>query len=261
MPLWEETVMTRERPAYATTQAFGLALMATAMVVVTILTMVLFDSEGSYWPLAGIAAAVTFVVWRFDRMWAKILGLLGTLAIGATTFYFAFGLFQPFSPLEFIIGLMVVVGFFTSLVGGIMTLAVGRRRDSGPTPAGRRFRKVVLGVIGVASVVSVVGFLLTRTTVAEAEAQGAATVDMTNFEFHPGATSMASDQGLLLVNKDPFAHDFTLDELDIQVDVRPGSEAIVDLSSLPPGTYHYFCSLHTDPATGEGMTGELTIEG
>ncbi len=253
--------MTRERPLYATTQLFGLALMATAMTVVTILTIFVFDTEDSFWPLAAIAVVVTLVVWRFDGVWAKTLGLLGTLAIGGSAFFFALGLFHPFSPIEFIVGLLVVVGFFASLVAGIMTLAVGRRRDPGPTPRGRRFRKVVLGVMGVASVVSVVGFLLTRTTVAEAEAQGAATVDMTNFEFHPGATSMASDQGLMLVNKDPFAHDFTLDELDIQVDVRPGSEAIVDLSSLPPGTYHYFCSLHTDPATGEGMTGELTIEG
>lgn len=252
--------MTRERPLYATTQLFGLALMATAMTVVTILTIFVFDTEDSFWPLAAIAVVVTLVVWRFDGVWAKTLGLLGTLAIGGSAFFFALGLFHPFSPIEFPVGLLVVVGFFASLVAGIMTLAVGRRRDPGPTPRGRRFRQLALGAMSVASVVSVVGFFLTRTTVAEAEAQGAATVEMSNFEFDPAATSMASEQGLLLINRDAFAHDFTLDELDIHIDIGPGSEAIVDLSSVPPGTYDYFCSLHTDPATGEGMTGQLTIE-
>ena len=38
-----------------------------------------------------------------------------------------------------------------------------------------------------------------------------------------------------------------------------GSETLVDLSAAAPGTYDYFCSLHTDDA-GEGMTGTITIE-
>lgn len=250
----------RQRPAYSTTQLFGLSLMATAMIVVTILTPILTDSEDSFWPIAAVATAAALIVWRFHGIWAQVLGLLGTLAVGAGAFFFAFGIFQLFSPIEFIVGLVFVVGFLTSLVGGIMTLAVGRRRDPGPTMRGRRFRQVALGFMGVASVVSVVGFFLTRTTVTDAEAQGTATVEMINFEFEPLTTSMTSDQGLLLVNEDAFAHDFTLDQYDIYVYTGPGSEAVVDLSSVPPGTYDYFCSLHTDPATGEGMTGQLTIE-
>ncbi|MEE8405611.1 MAG: hypothetical protein V3S32_00510 [Acidimicrobiia bacterium] len=54
------------------------------------------------------------------------------------------------------------------------------------------------------------------------------------------------------------AHDFTLEELDIYVYFGPGSEALVDLSAASPGTYPYFCSLHSDGT--EGMRGTVTIE-
>jgi hypothetical protein len=40
----------------------------------------------------------------------------------------------------------------------------------------------------------------------------------------------------------------------------PGNDGVVDLSTVPAGRYQYFCSFHTDPSTGDGMTGELIIE-
>lgn len=253
--------MRRERTAYSTTQSFGLALMATAMIVVTIVTFLVIDTDESFWPVAAAAIVFAFVAWRFDALWARIVGLLGTLAIGAGAFFFAFGIFQPFSPLEFIVGLIFTAGFLFSLGAGIMAIAVGRKRDPGPSETGRRVRMATVGVISVASVVSVAGFLATRTTVSDAEAQGAATLEIVNFEFEPGTETIAAGQNLLLKNEDAFAHDFTLEELDIVSHLGPGSETIVDLGSAPPGTYQYFCSLHTDPATGEGMTGTITIEG
>ena len=93
----------------------------------------------------------------------------------------------------------------------------------------------------------------------EAEAAGATPLNMVDFEFDPEDT--VTDGKLLIHNADPFAHDLTIDELDIYVYVGPGSDAIVDLNSAEAGTYDYFCSLHTDTATGEGMTGRITIEG
>ena len=60
-------------------------------------------------------------------------------------------------------------------------------------------------------------------------------------------------------NADAFAHDFTLSELDIAVSVGPGSEALVDLTGLSPGTYQYICSFHSDGT--EGMMGTLVVGG
>lgn len=247
---------TTERTAHSKTQAFGLTLMAGVMIAVTILTPLLTDSEDSFWPVAAIATVVTWVVWQFDGVWARILG---TLAVGVSAFFLAFGVFQVFSPIEFILGLAFFLGFFISLIAGIMALVASRKGKVAPTPRAKRFRQGILGLLGVASVISIVGFFLTQTTVSDAEAQGTATLEMTNFNFEPQTTSVFSGQGLLIVNNDAFAHDFTLDDFDIYTYFGPGSEAVVDLSSVPPGTYDYFCSLHSEG--DDPMTGIITVEG
>ncbi len=83
-------------------------------------------------------------------------------------------------------------------------------------------------------------------------------VDMKDFEFEPGELSVAAGERLLVTNSDAFAHDFTLEEYDLYTYFGPGSEALVDVSELPSGTYTYFCSLHT--FEGEGMIGTLTVQ-
>ena len=117
----------------------------------------------------------------------------------------------------------------------------------------------VVGIIGIAAVVSVTGFLLTKESVDDSESAGATALEMAKFEFNPGSSDVSVDGKLLIQNTDPFVHDFTLDALDIAVTVGPGSETLVDLSGLAPGTYGYVCSLHTDGDTG--MTGSLIISG
>lgn len=169
----------------------------------------------------------------------------------------AFGIFQPFSPLEFIGGLLYVFGLLFALVGGIMALSK-RRRGARPGKTGLWVRKAALGLIGVLAGVSVAGFFMTRTTVSAEAAAGLPTVDMVEFEFVPGTPTVATGQNLLLTNSDGFVHDFTIDEFDIYLNFVPGSEAIVDLSDVPAGTYQFYCSLHSDGTTG--MAGTITIE-
>lgn len=249
-----------ERTAHATTQIFGLVLLTGATLTATIIGLLFTEGEGTFIPFAVIAGVVTWIVWRFDRTWATIIGIVGTLATTSGLFFLAFGVFQVFSPLEFILGLVLVFGFFISLVAGIMVLVARSKNRTEPVSGGRRFRRTVMGVTGFLAVVSIGGFLLTRSTVGEAEAQGAAAVDMAKFEFEPGSTTVSQGQNLIVSNSDPFAHDLTIDQFEISEHFGPGSKGIVDLSAVPPGTYTYICTLHTDPTTGEGMTGELTIE-
>jgi len=241
------------------TQAFGLALITAAFAV--ILAGFLLFTNGSDAGFGAIflvvGAVVTWLLWRVKRLWAVIVGLVITVA-AAMAFYIAFGIFQPFSPVEFIGGLLYVLGFFFALVGGIMALS-RRRREAGVGQTGMWIRQTAMGLVGVLAIVSVVGFFMTRTTVTAAEAAHAAVLDMANFEFAPATPTVTTGQNLLLTNSDGFVHDFTIDELDIFVNFVPGSEAIVDLSDVPAGTYHFYCSLHSDGVTG--MAGTLTIEG
>ena len=251
---------TKERTAHANTQTFGLALIAATLITGVILTLVLLDGDdiAMFGTIAAVAVGATYVTWRFDTQWARALGLVGTI-LSLGLFFFAFGLLHLFSPIEFMMAVGYVFGFFISLVGGIRALIAGRKHEQVPASSGGRFRTTVLAVIGVAAVVSIAGFMLTKESVDETESAGAATLEMAKFEFNPGASDVPVDGKLLIQNTDPFVHDFTLDVLDIAVTVGPGSEALVDLSGLAPGTYGYVCSLHTDGDTG--MIGSLTISG
>jgi len=252
----------RDRTAHSSLQLLGLIMMSVGVWAVILLSvLILGDTEeiGMFVIVGGISVLVTFLVWRFDSTWARVVGVLGTLAIAAATFFLAFGVFQIFSPLEFIVGLLFLFGFLLSLIWGIMALVSGIRGRTGQTRTDGAIRKVVLGLVGVLSVVSIAGFFFTQESVSEAEAAGATSLTMVDFEFDPGDS--VTDGRLVIHNADPFVHDFTLDDLDIQVVVGPGSDAIVDLSSAAPGAYDFVCSLHTDPSTGEGMTGRITVEG
>jgi len=255
------TTKKKERTAHSSTQVFGLALISAAILTVMVVIVTVFDGEdaGFFAVIAAVVLATTFVVWRFDTQWARVLGLVLTIASVLMMFWLAFGLFQIFSPLEFVVGLTYVLGVLLSLVGGIRALIASRKGVEGPTRAEGRVRTGVLTVIGVAAVVSIVGFIATKESVDDAAAAGATAIDMTNFEFEPGSASVPAGGKILLQNKDPFVHDFTLDALGIAVTVGPGSEVLVDLSAAGSGAYDYFCSLHSDGTSD--MIGSLTVAG
>lgn len=250
----------RQRAAHATTQTFGLALVTAALLAVVILTLILFDGDDvvMFAILTAIAGAAAFLTWRFDTQWARALGLVGTvLSLGG--FFLGFGLFQIFSPIEFTLALAYVLGVLLSLVAGIMAIVAGARHRVGPSPRETRVPMVALGLIGIAAIVSVAGFLLTRQTVSAEEAAGATEIDMVAFKFSPESSTVPAGTTILVKNADPFAHDFTLEALDIAESVGPGGEVIIDLSAAAPGTYDYVCTLHT--SEGEGMVGTIVIEG
>ncbi len=254
----------RERTAHSTTQALGLGMMTAALLIVVVVSLIVLGGEDIAFVAvpAAIAVVATFLVWRFDQLWARIVGVVATLLIGFLTWFFAFGVLAVFSPIEFIVGLLTLFGLILALYGGIAAIVAGTRGTAGPTDAEKRIPKVVAAVIGVAAVISIVGYVATRATVSDAEAAGATPLDMVKFEFDPVTETMNSGGSLLVANKDPVNHDFTLDELDIHVAFGPLSEKIVDLSAAPPGTYRYYCSIHAaDGDDTDGMTGTITIEG
>lgn len=251
-----------ERTAHASVQAVGMTMLTVMGLGYVLLTLILFDGEelGPLPIIVGVLAILTFVLWRFDNTAVRVLGVLAGLAVTAAIFFMVFGLFQPFSPIEFIMALLLLVGFVLTVVWGTMAVVAGLRHRSGPTNVDRKVAVWAPSVVAILSVVSVVGFLFTRESVSAEEASGATELVMEDFAFQPWS-STTTDGRLLVINEDPAAHDFTIEGQDVHVYVGPGSETIVDLTSLAPGTYDYVCTLHSDPATGEGMNGQVTISG
>jgi plastocyanin len=250
----------RQRTTHATTQIVGLATITAAFVAVVVVSLTLLDGDevGTFIALMVLVGAATLVTWRFDRQWARAIGLVGTV-VSLAGFFFAFGLFHVFSPIEFIAAVAYVLGVVVSLVGGIRAIAASRKGKEGATGAEQRLPIVIAGIIGVAAVVSITGFLVTRQDVSDSEAAGAEVLEMTKFEFAPDPSAVPANAALLVRNSDPFVHDLTIETLDVFVSVGPGSEALVDLGDAPPGIYDYFCSLHWDGTSG--MAGTLVIEG
>lgn len=241
------------------TQVFGLILMTGSLAVLLIASLVFQTGEAGPAALfVAVAGMLAWLVWRVNRLWSVIVGLVVTIAAVLGLFFLAFGIFQLFSPFEFISGLLFLFGVLFALGGGVRALR-SRNRDAGPNTRSIRVRKGALVVMGVASLLSIGGFFMSRTTVGAAEAANASQLEMLDFEFLPTTPVVAGGQNLMLTNSDAVVHDFTLDDYDIQVRLVPGSETIVDLSALPPGTYQFYCSLHSDG--GEGMVGTITLEG
>lgn len=256
-----ETEEPREgRTAHAATQTFGLLLLVATVVGVLVVGIIAFDGEdvGAFAVAGLVVAGAAFATWRFDRQWARWTGVAASV-ISLGGFFFAFGLFQIFSPVEFGLGITYVLGVVLSLVGGIRALRAGRRGAIEAVGAHGRVQRRIVTVVGALVVVSVVGLFVTRETVSEADAAGAVVIDMVKFEFEPQAVTVPAGGKLLVRNSDPFVHDFTLDDLGIEVTVGPGSETIVDVNELAPGSYDYFCSLHSDGSTG--MMGSFVVSG
>jgi uncharacterized cupredoxin-like copper-binding protein len=63
--------------------------------------------------------------------------------------------------------------------------------------------------------------------------------------------------GVFIENNDPFRrHTFTIDELEVDVELPGGTSQRVDVSA-PPGTYEFYCAVPGH----EKMKGTLTITG
>lgn len=217
--------------------------------------------------IAAVLGAGAWAVGRFGT-WSTVLGLVLTVLAGVAGFWIAFGLTAPTSPGDFVPAVLFLTGVALALVGGVRSLVARRRGRTVPTPTAgeRRTRTVVVAVVALALVGSVAGNLLGRTTVDAASAAGATEVEIAGFEFTdtehrvPGG----DDATLLVRNRDGFLHDLSLPAHDLAITVAPGSEGLLDVSSLAAGTYTFYCTLHSDTSVDDpeeaGMAGTLVVE-
>lgn len=236
-----------QRPAYASLAALGMALLSFVYAVILVVIVASGDTEelGFFGGVLALVAVISWVSWRFDKIWAKALGIVGTLAAGLFTWWLVFGVFQVSSPVEFTLGLVFLAAVPLSLVFHSRAIAAIRRGVPGPVAIERTIARSVLAVVGVGALISVGAFLMTRQSVDATLAKGAVVIDMKNFEFAPDEVQAGTSSTLLVHNADPFVHDFTIEDLDIQVVLNPGSESLVELGSAA-GRYRFVCTLHPD---------------
>ena len=252
----------------ARTQTTGLVLLALApLAIFAAGAMTGADlGEGMIFLVIGAVLAVAAGLTVAFGTWSAIVGLVLTVLAALAGFWIAFGLLAPNSPVDFVVGVMFVVGVVLSVTGGVQAIRHRRDRVDALTPGESRARVAALGLVGLALVASVAVNLLTRSSVAVADAEGAASIEIGAFEFPSTTTVAAGDDAALVVhNGDAFLHDVAIPAGGIDpVTVAPGSETLVDVSSLAPGTYTYYCTLHSDTSIADpeeaGMAGTLVVE-
>jgi plastocyanin len=147
--------------------------------------------------------------------------------------------------------LLVLPGVLLGVVAGIISIR-SRKAGRAAGPGELRAVSAIVGVLAILGAASLVLTLTGRDTVDDDEAASAdLVVDMADFEFDRSSYDVEGGATVLVKNSDPFVHTFTVDALDIDVDMGPGSEKLVTIPD-EPGTYVLFCQPHTSDKDDPG---------
>lgn len=153
----------------------------------------------------------------------------------------------PASAGDFILN---VASLLASIAGIVAGIAVLRRVTSSDAP-----KKLGLALVGlfvlaaIFSVISTVGY--ENATAQEGD------IELATEEFEFSDTSLEAGSGEVSVfidNADGTLHTFTIDELDVNLNIPASSAARVTFEA-EPGTYEFYCAPHK-----EDMEGTLTVE-
>ena len=155
----------------------------------------------------------------------------------------------PASAGDFILNVASVLAAFVGIVAAVQVV----RGQLGSSSTAATLGKVAVGVF----VVGVVGSLFATMTYDDAEAQeGDIELSTKDNEFVPESLAATGGEVSVFVdNADGTLHTFTIEELDVNLDIPASKSARVTFEA-PSGTYEFVCVPHAQ----EGMTGTLVVE-
>lgn len=228
----------------------GLVLYGVAMVLAVVAT-VLSGEIGFMTVFFAISLALTAVlvglIWRFGAWALALTAALMLLNLAMSGQYMVEAFRFPGSFFDFAVALFSVSGSLLALGGAIVALVARRRHAmrSAPTRTERVAAGGLVAALVVLAVLSVVLTLASRNSVSAEAKAGALPVRMKATTFEPERLEARTGQSLRLLvrNSDPGTHSFTVETLDMDVTISPGSERLVELADLPPGEYVYVCKL------------------
>jgi plastocyanin len=254
----------RTRARWSRLAALGLLMAAAApiiFIVAGLLTGLPVGEMPFFIGTAAIALVGALLMWRFGT-WARVLGVIAALLVGMSLFWTVFSLSYFSSFVDFTTAVLLPLGVLVAVVAGIASIVRRRHRTPRASGAERRAIQVVLSVVVVVALVSGVLNLVGRESVADADAD--LVVGMYDFEFDEDVyRADAGSTTVLVRNSDAFAHTFTIDELDIDETIIPGSAKLVEVDATS-GTYTLYCSPHTsdpDDPEEDDMAADFVVRG
>jgi plastocyanin len=257
----------RLRTVHTRTQVLGLLTVLAGLLVILVAALIAGLVDGEFLSFFGVAMVVILgaatLVWRFGT-WAKVVGILASLAAGFMFWWAAFGLAYPASVVDFLPGLLIPLGVIVGLVGGILGIVKRKQPAPAATAGERRTMQVVIAVGLIGLVVSGGLAMTSRSAVDPAVAAGAIQLEHTNFEFAPDAVTVAAGEQVRIVvkNNDPLVHTFSIEELGIDEVILPGNSELFEFTAAE-GTYTIYCAPHAhknDAGVWEGMVATLVVQ-
>ena len=154
----------------------------------------------------------------------------------------------PASAGDFILNVGSLLASFVGIWAAIMVVR-GRLE---PAPAARSLAMGAVGIFVLGAIVSVIATINYDDAVAQ---EGDVELVTQDIEFKDESLDAeAGEVSVFVDNKDNTLHTFTIDELDVDLDIPAGKSARVTFNA-DPGTYEFYCVPHKDT-----MEGTLTVE-
>ena len=199
--------------------------------------------------LSGLVV-VGLVVLRVNRqVGAVVLGAVSVFHLAGASRFAVDAAVHPESFWDFWLAWSTVVAAVLAVVAAV---PVWRRDDGG----GRRARVVWLAAAGLIVGAGVVGAVATVAYESDAAQAGDIALVARSVEFEPADVSVeAGPVAVFVENVDALRHTFTVDELDVDLELPGGKAARVEFIA-EPGTYDFYCAVEGH----EAMRGELTVD-
>ena len=239
----------RDLSVYTRVTIIGFLLTVLALLIGTIINLIESNPESLVFttPSMAIPIIVAGLVWRFGR-WALVVAvIIGLLSFLLNSSYVSYGLGNPNSFFDFLLGVLVVFGFILTFFGGIAAFI--QRRAEAPRTTVTVLERSSLAAIGVViamlAIVSLVLNIAAQDTVSAEQREGATEVVMQNLKFVPDRLELSATQGarLVVINDDFLAHTFTVKDADVDITIGAKGEKLVELPPLAPGTYELTCEI------------------
>ncbi len=204
-----------------------------------------------------IIAGSNLIGWR----WTPLLGAILPIVILAPSLSLVVNdLLHP-EAFDFFAFMVIFVALALVVVVAGATIQNYRSRDRRlpriMLPALASLAALCLGAILVGAIPREVGAAVSPEVLA-----GLPPITTPGFKFEQ--TQLTAKAGetvaLRLENTHNAPHSFDVDALNVHVSAAPGTQHLILFTPATPGTYTFYCGLHSNKATGEGMVSKLIVE-
>ncbi len=236
--------------AWATTTAFGLALVGATLLVSSAHLLLVDALRGPVvvLPAIGVVCLGAALLARRGTRRSLLAALVvALLVLLANLGHLVDTLGLPASPWDFVPNLAAAVGLAVAIPSAIAALR-GRHAASGAQ------RTIAGGALAVVALGTAASLVLAAGAGDDAPA-GAVVVETVDNEFAPTDVAVAGGDVVALRNLDPYGHTFTVEALGVDLGVAGDDTATVTIPpSAAAGSHAVTCVLHP-----EIMVGTLTV--